>query len=271
MKKIVKILMAMLLGIIWCVVGYILYLAFNIGMLLCYVHPFETIFITAYFMFMILYCFHKWTKGMWVVYLEFGFLPIFFLVEGNLVRMSLMDTGASRLENLMTFGYVYMPICILMMFLSSFIYKRRQKLKNRYKIIKINKSIFVAMLGFFCYFSVTIIGSFIFSFEYMMLILLPLVTFYIIIAQKVLKREYRWMLFFSNILIFFTFLLNACFLNIIGSYGPNIDDLKELLVPVLPYSIAVVIGELIVWLSDKRNNSNLTSQAAENIESNGDV
>ena len=247
--------MAMLLGIIWCVVGYILYLAFNIGMLLCYVHPFETTFIMAYFMLMILYYFHKRTNGMWVLYMECGFLPIFLLVEGHLVRMLLMNTGASRLENLMTFGYVYMPICLLMMFLSSFIYKRRQKLKNRHKIIKINKSIFVAMLSFFCYFSVTIIGSFIFSFEYMMLILLPLVTFYIIIAQKVLKREYRWMLFFSNIVIFFAFFLNACFLNIIGSYGLDIDDLKELIVPVLLYSIAVAIGELIVWLWDKRNDS----------------
>lgn len=62
-------------------------------------------------------------------------------------------------------------------------------MKNRYKMIKINKSIFLAMFGFFCYFSATIIGSFISSFELMMLILLPLVISYIIIAQKVLKES----------------------------------------------------------------------------------
>lgn len=149
MKKVVKLLVAMLLGIIWCVAGYILYLAFNIGMLLCYVHPFETIFITAYFMLMILYCFHKRTNGTWVVYLECGFLPTFLLVEGHLIWRLLKNVGANSIKNLIPFGYVYMPLCLLVMFLASFIYKKRQKVKNRYKIIKINKSIFLAMFGFF--------------------------------------------------------------------------------------------------------------------------
>ncbi len=266
MKKVVKLFVAMLLGIIWCVVGYILYLVFNIGMLLCYVHPLETIFITAYFMLMILYYFHKWTNGIWVVYLECGFSPIFLLVEGHFVRVLLMNADAGPLEKLMPFVYVYMPICLLVMFLASFIYKRRQKVKNRYKIIKINKSIFVAMFGFFCYFSATIIGSFIFSFELMMLILLPLVISYIIIAQKMLKREYRWMILFSDIVLLLAFLFHVCLLNAIASHGPDIDDLKDLIVPVLPYSIAVAIGELIVWISDKRKDSGLAKLVEGNIE-----
>lgn len=101
----------------------------------------------------------------------------------------------------------------------------------------------------------------------MMFILLPLVISYIIIAQKVLKREYRWMILFSNIVMLFALLFNACLLNVLESYGSDIDDLKDLIVPVLPYSIAVAIGELIVWISDKRKDSRLAKQEAEDMES----
>lgn len=48
-------------------------------------------------------------------------------------------------------------------------------------------------------------------------------------------------------------------------------DLANLAMAAIPYSIAVAIGELIVWLSDKRKDSRLAKQSAENIESNGDV
>ncbi|MBD5545073.1 MAG: hypothetical protein HDR01_12785 [Lachnospiraceae bacterium] len=266
-KKVEKLILGMFLGSLWCVAGYILYLVFNMGMLLCYVHPYEIMVIQAYFMFMFLYSFHKRTNGIWVFYLECGFLPVFILIEGYLVYMLLMDIGDNRLKNLVYFVHRYMPLYLIMVLLASFIYKRRKKLKIDIRIIKINKSIFVSMLGFFCYFSTAIIGSLIFSFELMMVILLPLVMVYIVIAEGVLKREYRWMLFFSNIVISFAVLLNASFFNVIGSYGADIDDLKKLIIPVLPYSIAVAIGELIVWLSDKRKDSRLAKQEAEDIES----
>ena len=127
------------------------------------------------------------------------------------------------------------------------------------------------MLGFFCYLSLTVMGSFMFSFELMVIIAPILIIPYIIIVQMILKKEYRWRLLFANIILFILIFLNACLIDTVESFGLDDYDLANLAMAAIPYSIAVVIGELIVWLSDKRNNSSLISQSAENIESNGDV
>ncbi|MBD5465773.1 MAG: hypothetical protein HDR22_08145 [Lachnospiraceae bacterium] len=44
-------------------------------------------------------------------------------------------------------------------------------------------------------------------------------------------------------------------------------DFEDFLMPAMPYGIAVAIGELIVWLWDKRKDSGLAEEEAEDMES----
>lgn len=70
-------------------------------------------------------------------------------------------------------------------------------------------------------------------------------------------------LYYSFLAIF----LKICLVNVIGVSAFSGYDLEVFAMPAIPYGIAVAIGELIVWLSDKRKDSELAKQEAENMES----
>ena len=270
-KKVKKFLLAMLLGIFWYLIHCTLDTILGISMVLCCIHPYETTIIIGYIMIVLLTYFHKLTNGAWIGYLEWGFLVTFCIVGGWCGYIVFTDTGNHEFLNIIVWECKLMPVCLLAMFLSSFFYRKKKKQQKWKKIEIINKSIVISMLGFFCYLSLTVMGSFMFSFELMVIIAPILIIPYIIIVQMILKKEYRWRLLFANIILFILIFLNACLIDTVESFGLDDYDLVNLAMATIPYSIAVVIGELIVWLSDKRNNSNLISQSAENIESNGDV
>lgn len=270
-KKIVKFLVAILLGIFWYLIHCTLDTILGISMVLCCIHPYETTIIIGYIMIMLLTYFHKLTNGAWMGYLEFGFLVTFCIVGSWCGYIIFTDTENHELLNMIVWECKLMPVCLLAMFLASIFYKKKQKQEKRQKIEIINKSIVISMLGFFCYLSFTIMGSFMFSFELMIIIAPILIIPYIIIVQMILNKEYRWKLFFSNIILFFLIFLNACVINTVESFGFDSWDLENLVIAVIPYSIAVAIGELIVWLSDKRKDSRLTKQAAEKVESDESV
>ncbi len=56
-----------------------------------------------------------------------------------------------------------------------------------------------------------------------------------------------------------------------GNYGLDDYDIENLIIASIPYAISVAIGELIVWLSDKRKDTGLPKQAAEKLESDDSV
>lgn len=76
MEKIKKFLLAIPFGFFWFIICYALDSLLGIGMLFCYIHPYEMLVVIGYFMVMILYYFHKATNGAWAGYLECGFLLI---------------------------------------------------------------------------------------------------------------------------------------------------------------------------------------------------
>lgn len=259
MNKIIKFLVSMFLGIFWIVIWNILPTIVCAGLFLSFGHPYEVPVIMGYFMVMLFYCFHEATFGTWIGYLEGGFLPVFCIIEVWLwyARNDYPSTPVF-------FDFRFVSIILLAMLLSSFLYKKKDANKNGSKIAKISKSIFVVLLGLYCYLGVATFGTIIFEFEIMMKVLPVFVIAYTVIAQKILKRGYRWKLLISFIVIFSFLLLKACVINMeeICIYG-----LESFLIPNVLYGIAVAIGELIVWLSDKRKDSRLAKQEAEDMES----
>ncbi|MBD5465775.1 MAG: hypothetical protein HDR22_08155 [Lachnospiraceae bacterium] len=263
MKKVKKLLLAIPLGLFWLVICLVLNTLFETAMLFCYIHPYEMLIVTGYFMVMIIYCFHKVTKGTWIGYLECGFLPIicwwFYMI--------LIDTSSHEFANQLVWECRLIPICLATMLLSSFLYIKKQKIEVKHKIAIMNISILVTLFGFFCYYSAAIIGGIVFSFETMMMIEPVFVILYTFIAQMLLKKQYRWKLFFAYIIIFLTIFLKICLINVIEISAFSGYDLEFFVIPALPYGIAVAIGELIVWISDKRKDSRLAKQEAEDMES----
>ncbi|MBD5545072.1 MAG: hypothetical protein HDR01_12780 [Lachnospiraceae bacterium] len=270
-KKLKKFLLAMLLGIFWYLIHCALDTILGISMVLCCIHPYETTIIIGYMMIVLLIYFHKLTNGAWMGYLECGFLLTFCIVGGWCGYIIFTDTENHEFLNIIVWECKLMPVCLLAMFLSSVFYKNKQKQEKRKKIEIINKSIVISMLGVFSYLSFTVMGSFMFSFELMMVIAPIIIIPYIIIVQMILKKEYRWRLLFANIIIFILIFLNACLIDAVGSFGLDAYDLMNLAMASIPYGISVAIGELIVWLSDKRKDSRLAKQVAGNSESKGDV
>ena len=65
--------------------------------------------------------------------------------------------------------------------------------------------------------------------------------------------------------------LKGCIISAMGNYGLDDYDIENLIIASIPYAISVAIGELIVWLSDKRNKSESANQAADNLKSNRDM
>lgn len=258
-KKIKKILLAMLLGIFWYVIHCTLDTILGISMVLCCIHPYETTIIIGYIMIVLLTYFHKLTSGAWMGYLEGGFLVISCIVGSWCGYIIFTDTENHEFLNIIVWECKLMPVCLLAMFLASIFYRKKQKKEKRLKIEKITKSIVISMLGFFCYLSFTVMGSFMFSFEVMMIIEPIFIIPYIIIVQMILKKEYRWRLLFANIILFILIFLNACLIDTVESFGFDDYDLVNLAMAAIPYTIAVAIGELIVWLSDKRNDSKVVN------------
>ncbi|MBD5545076.1 MAG: hypothetical protein HDR01_12800 [Lachnospiraceae bacterium] len=256
MKKTVKFLVAMFMISIWYIIWDILPLIFCGGLFFYLGHPYEVPIITIYFMVMLLYCFHEITSGTWIGYLEYGFLLIICLVAGWIFY-----TENSWTDSLIFWDYSFLPIFFLVVLLSTFFYKRKQKYENKSKIAKINNCVFIVLFGMYFYLGIGAYGAIIYDFEIMMKVLPVFVVIYTIIMQKILKREYRWKLFFTYIVIFPIHLLKSCLL-----YMGEIS-LKGLLVPTILYGIAVAIGELITWFWDKRKDSRLAKQEAEDMES----
>ena len=93
-----------------------------------------------------------------------------------------------------------MPLCLVAMLVSSFVYKREKKRKE-HTFAKVHKSILLSLLGFFCYLSAVVMGGYIFGFELMVAIIPVFVIPYIIIVQMILGKEFRWKLFFTYIAI----------------------------------------------------------------------
>ncbi|MBD5545074.1 MAG: hypothetical protein HDR01_12790 [Lachnospiraceae bacterium] len=148
-KKILKFLIAIPFGIFWLAICLVLNTLFETAMLFCCFHPYEMMFITGYFMVMVIYGFHKVTKGIWVGYLECGFLPVICWC----IYMIFIDISIYEVANQLTWECRLAPICWMAMLLSAFLYKRKRK------SAVMNISIFVTLLGFFCYYSAVIIGG----------------------------------------------------------------------------------------------------------------
>lgn len=263
MKKLKKFLLAMLLGSLWCIVGSIASILFGIATRYPYISPYETFIIEGYFMTMVIYYFHETTNGTWKNYLELGFLLVFCILEGWFLYMD-----RQGFSNIVDFGYKFMPICLVAMLVSFFLYKCKQKQKQQCKLTKINKSVFTILTGFWSYLGITLIGDSAFSFFLMLLISPVFIVLYIVIAQKILKREYRWKLFCAYIFVFFVLFLKVSIMSILELDIYGYCELEEFFMLAIPYGIAVAIGEQIVCVSDKRNDSKLAKLAEENIEPN---
>lgn len=262
-KKIVKFLVAILLGILWCIVGSIFHTLFWMAAEYPYIFPYETLIVEGYFMTMVIYYFHEITNGTWKNYLELGFLLVFCILEGWFLHMD-----RQGFSNIADFGYKFMPICLVAMLVSFFLYKCKQKKKQQCKLTKINKSAFTILTGFWSYLGITLIGDNAFI-SFLMLIISPIfIVSYIVIAQKILKREYRWKLFCAYIFVFFILFLKVCIMSMleIDIYGYR--RLEEFFMLAIPFGIAVAIGEQIVCVSDKRNDSKSAKPAEENVEPN---
>ncbi|MBD5545081.1 MAG: hypothetical protein HDR01_12825 [Lachnospiraceae bacterium] len=258
-KKVKKFVLAIFLGSLWCVVGCIFSILFCMATRYSYIFPYETFIIEGYFMTMVVYYFHKATNGIWKNYLELGFLPVFCILVGWFFYMD-----RQGFDDIVVFGYKFMPICLVSMLLSFFLYKCKQK--QQYILTKINKAVFIVLIGFWSYLGITIMGDSAFS-HFLMLVISPIfIVLYIVIAQKVLKREYRWKLFCTYIFVFAVFFLKVCLMSILKIDIYGYCELEDFLIPAILYGIAVAIGELIVGLSDKRNDSKLAKLAEENIE-----
>ncbi len=266
MKKIYKFLLAILLGIFWYLIHCTLDTILGISMVICCIHPYETTAIIGYIMIVLLTYFHKLTNGAWMGYLEIGFLVTFCIVGSWCGYILFKDTENHEFLNIIVWECKLMPVCLLAMFLASMFYKKKQKQEKRQGIEIINNSIVISMISFFGYLSFTIMGSFMFSFELMMIIAPILIIPYIIIVQMILNKEYRWKLLFANTILFILLALNACLIGTVESFGFDSWDLENLVIAAIPYSIAVSIGELIVWISDKRKDSGLAKPAAEKVE-----
>ncbi|MBD5545075.1 MAG: hypothetical protein HDR01_12795 [Lachnospiraceae bacterium] len=93
------------------------------------------------------------------------------------------------------------------------------------------------------------------------------VVLYTFVAQMILKKQYRWKLFFAYIIVFLIIFLRICLVNVMEVSVFSGYDLEIFAIPAIPYGIAVAIGELIVWLWDKRKDSRLAKQEAEDMES----
>ncbi|MCM1159830.1 MAG: hypothetical protein NC412_01280 [Roseburia sp.] len=265
-KKVKKFLSAIPFGIFWFIICYALDSLFGIAMLFCYIHPYEMLVVIGYFMVMILYYFHKSTNGAWLGYLEGGFLVICCIV-GSWCGYVILTGIDNRRISLLIWGCRLMPLCLVAMLLSSFIYKRDKKRKN-HMFAKIHKIILLSLLGFFCYLSAVVMGGYIFGFELAVAIIPVFVIPYIIIAQIILGKKFRWKLFFTYIIIVFSIILKGCITSAMGNYGLDDYDIENLIIASIPYAIAVAIGELIVWFSDKRDDSQSAKWAAENIKDN---
>lgn len=269
MEKIKKLLLAIPFGLFWFIICYALDSLLGIGMLFCYIHPYEMLVVIGYFMVMILYYFHKATNGAWAGYLECGFLLICCIVGSWCVHVILAGIDNQRIS-LLIWGCRLMPLCLVAMLVSSFVYKREKKRKE-HTFAKVHKSILLSLLGFFCYLSVVVMGGYIFGFELMVAIIPVFAIPYIIIVQMILGKGFRWKLFFTYIAIVLFIILKGCIISAMGNDGLDDYDIKNLIIASIPYAISVAIGELIVWLSDKRNKSELANQAADNLKSNRDM
>ncbi len=261
-KKILKFIAAILLGILWCIVGSIFNFLFCGVTAYSYIFPYETFLVEVYFMVMIICCFHKVTNKVWINYLESGFLLVFCIVEGWLLYRDVQEFG-----RVVFFGYRFMPIGIVAVLVCFFLYKWKKGQVILHKIEKVNISIFTVLIGFFCYLGADVV-MWLVAIDYpMSLIILSIFIIpYIIIAQKILKREYRWKLLRACILVFAILFLKVCLLQV---FEHAHCDFEDFLMPAIPYGIAVAIGELIVWISDKRKDSRLAKQEAEDMESDG--
>ena len=259
MKKIVKFLVAMFMGSFWYIIWDILPLIFCGGLFFYLGHPYEVPIITVYFMVMLLCGFHEITSGALIGYLECGALLSICLVAGWILY-----TENSWTDSLIFWDYRFLFIFLLVLLLSTFFYKRKQKSENKSKIAKMNKCVFVVLFGMYCYLGIGAYGAIIYDFEIMMRVLPIFIIAYTIIVQKILKKDYRWKLLFTYIVIFPIHLLKSYLLYILDI---TFLSLKGLLVPTVLYGIAVAIGEYIVWISDKRKDSRLAKQETEDMES----
>ena len=260
-KKILKFFVAIPLGILWCIVGSIFNFLFYGVTVYPYIYPYETFLVEVYFTVMIIYYFHRITNKVLVNYLESGFLLVFSIVEGWLLYRDIQEYGHMEFSG-------FMPIGIVAVLVSFFLYQWKKGQVILYKIEKMNKSVFIILLGFFCYLGAGVpIWLVIFDYQLGLKILSIFIIPYIIIAQKILKREYRWKLFRACVFVFAILFLKVCLMQVfdIDIYGRC--DFEDFLMPATPYGIAVVIGELIVWLWDKRKDSRLAKQEAEDMES----
>lgn len=252
-----KFLLAIPLGLFFFIICYALDSLLGIAMLFCYIHPYEMLVVIGYFMVMILYYFHKATNGAWVGYLECGFLLICCIVGSWCVHVILTGIDNRRIS-LLIWGCRLMPLCLVAMLISSFVYKREKKRKE-HTFAKVHKSILLSLLGFFCYLSAVVMGGYIFGFELMVAIIPVFVIPYIIIVQMILGKEFRWKLFFTYIAIVLLIILKGCIISVMGSYGLDDYNIENLIIASIPYAISVAIGELIVWLSDKRKDSRVVN------------
>ena len=262
-KKVKKFLLAILLGSLWCIVGSIFNFLFYTATVYPYISPYEIFIVEGYFSVMIIHYFHKATNEMGVNYLELGFLLGFCIVQGSFLHMDRLGW-----DNIVALGHKSMAICLAVAMLVSFFYdkwKQRQVIWYK-KIEKIIKCIFIILFGFFGYLGFSIIGVFIFNYLLVLGVLSIFIIFYIIIAQKILKKEYRWKLFRAYIVVFAILFLKVCLMQVLDIDIYGYCDFEDFLMPAIPYGIAVVIGELIVWLWDKRKDSRLAKQEAEDME-----
>ncbi|MBD5465772.1 MAG: hypothetical protein HDR22_08140 [Lachnospiraceae bacterium] len=141
-KKILKFLIAILLGILWCIVGSIFNFLFYDATVYPYIFPYETFLVEVYFTVMIIYYFHRITNKVLVNYLESGFLLVFSIVEGWLLYRDIQEFGHMEFSG-------FMPIGIVAVLVSFFLYKWKKGQVILYKIEKMNKSVFIILLGFF--------------------------------------------------------------------------------------------------------------------------
>ncbi len=137
-KKVKKFLLSIPFGFFWFIICYALDSLLGIAMLFCYIHPYEMLIVIGYFMVMILYYFHKATSGTWVGYLECGFLLICCII-GSWCGHVILTGIDNRRINLLIWGCRLMPLCLVAMLVSSFVYKRDKKKKHTFA--KAHKSI----------------------------------------------------------------------------------------------------------------------------------
>lgn len=148
-KNILKFIIAIPLGIFCLAICLVLNTLFETAMLFCCFYPYEIMLVTGYFMVMIIYGFHKVTKGIWAGYLECGFLPVICWW----VYMIFIDTSTYEIVNQLTWECRFVLVCWMAMLLSDFLYKKKCK------VTVMNISILVTLFGFFSYYSVAIIGG----------------------------------------------------------------------------------------------------------------